>query len=50
MSEHKNGYAGKVGHQGVQEIKAVYATGGKAKGGKVTKGDDLRTGKRGGKN
>lgn len=42
MSESKSGYAGKVSHQGAQVIKAVYSNEGKAKGGKVVKGDDLR--------
>lgn len=47
MSESKRGsYAGKVSHQGAQTIKAPFPVGGKAKGGKVVKGDDLRTGRR----
>ena len=46
MSNERSGYAGKVSHQGAQHVKAVYPAGGKAKGGKVVKGDDLRTGKK----
>ena len=41
-----SGYAGKVSHQGAQVVKAPYATGGAAKGGKVIKGEDLRNGKK----
>lgn len=39
------GYAGKVSHQGAQVVKPVFSNGGKAKGGKVIRGEDLRTGK-----
>lgn len=41
-----NGYAGRVSHQGAQVVKPVFAGGGKAKGGKVIKGNDLRTGRK----
>lgn len=41
------GYEGKVSHQGSQVVKAPYSGGGQAKGGKVTKGEDLRTGNKG---
>lgn len=40
------GYAGKVSHQGAQAVKAPYSGGGQAKGGKVIRGEDLRTGKK----
>lgn len=45
----KNGYTGKIAHGGAQVVKAPYAAGGKAKGGKVVRGDDLRSGIRSGK-
>ena len=44
MTKNK-GYAGKVSRQGAQVVKAPYS-GGQAKGGKVTRGEDLRTGKK----
>lgn len=40
--------AGKVSHHGAQEIKAPFGGGGKASKGKVTRGEDLRTGRSGG--
>lgn len=45
MSENK--LAGKVGHGGAQEVKAPFRSSGKSTGGKVVRGDDLRTGKKG---
>lgn len=41
----KNGYIGKVSHQGAQVVKAPQG-GGKTKGGKVVRGEDLRSGKK----
>ncbi|MGN1413523.1 MAG: hypothetical protein ACI4WY_04680 [Anaerovoracaceae bacterium] len=39
-------YAGKISNAGTQEVKAIFPAE-KGKGGKVTKGEDLRTGKGG---
>lgn len=44
----KRGYEGRISHSGAQEVKAPFSVGGKAKGGNVLRGDDLRAG-RGGK-
>lgn len=44
----KSGYAGKVGHTGAQTVKALFP-GNHGKSAKVAKGEDLRTGKKGGK-
>lgn len=39
-------YAGKVGHGGAQEVKAPFGRS-SSPGGKVTRGEDLRAGKKG---
>lgn len=43
----KNGYAGKIGHGGSQKVEAPLKDTTKNVGGKVIKGNDLRTGKGG---
>ena len=42
------GYAGKIGNAGPQKVDAVFPAK-HSKGSKVAKGNDLRTGKKGGK-
>lgn len=43
-SRNGRSYAGKLSNRGVQEVKAVFPQG-KPKGGKVKRGEDLRSGK-----
>lgn len=43
-----NGYAGKISNAGPQKVDAVFPAS-HSKGSKVTKGNDLRAGKKGGK-
>ena len=43
-----NSYAGKIGNAGPQKVEAVFPAS-HNKGSKVTKGSDLRAGKKGGK-
>lgn len=43
----KSGYVGKVSNSSAQVVKAPYSQGGKTKGGKVIRGEDLRNGRKG---
>lgn len=40
----KRGYEGRISHGGAQVVKAPFSSGGKAKGGNVLRGKDLRMG------
>ena len=46
MSMAEKGYIGRIQNSGVQEVKAPHQNKGKTPSGKVTRGTDLRTGKK----